>query len=282
VREGQPSGTAERVAAERAAHQLLDSPRLIDDPLQLKVIAPERRDKLLADPSSHDRSPISKPMRAIVVVRSRIAEDEIARRYREGVDQYVILGAGLDTFAYRNPFPNLRVFEVDYPSTQEMKRRRISDAGIAAPASLTYVSIDFANDSLADALARSGFDAGRPAVFAWLGVAMYLEERDVDATLAFVAGLAPKTSIIFDYAQPPENLPWLARIFYRKVLDRLAERGEPWRSFLEPDPLRQKLLAMGFSEVDDLGADEINARYLAGRTDGLRSGGVGRIAIARK
>jgi len=282
VREGQPSGTAERVAAERAAHQLLDSPRLIDDPLQLSVIAPERREKLLADPSAHDRSPISKPMRAIVVVRSRIAEDEIARRYREGVRQYVVLGAGLDTFAYRNPLAGLRVFEVDYPSTQEMKRRRVADAGIATPASLVYVSIDFAADSLADALARSGFDAGQPAVFAWLGVAMYLDERDVDRTLAYVARLPSRTSIVFDYAQPPESVPWLARIFYRKVLERLAERGEPWRSFLEPGPLRDKLLMMGFSDVDDLGADEINARYLAGRTDGLRSGGVGRIAIARK
>ena len=111
---------------------------------------------------------------------------------------------------------------------------------------------------------------------------MYLDERDVDRTLAYVARLPSRTSIVFDYAQPPESVPWLARIFYRKVLERLAERGEPWRSFLEPGPLRDKLLMMGFSDVDDLGADEINARYLAGRTDGLRSGGVGRIAIARK
>lgn len=280
--EGQPSATAERVAAERAAHQLLDSPTLLDDPIQLSIIAPERREKLLAEPAAHDRSPLSRPMRAIVVVRSRIAEDEMRRRYDEGVRQYVVLGAGLDTFAYRHALPDLRVFEVDQPSTQGLKKARLAAASIAVPASLAFVPCDFTTQRIPDTLAAAGFAADRPAVFAWLGVAMYLEERDVDATLSYVGSLARKTSIIFDYAQPPDSLAWLARIFYRKVLDRLAERGEPWKSFLEPARLRAKLLQMGFDDIDDLGADEINARYLANRTDGLRSGGVGRVAIARK
>lgn len=282
MREGESSGTAERVAAERAAHQLIDRPLVLDDPLAVRVVHPERARKLLAEPAANDRSPIAKPMRAIVVVRSRIAEDELRERHRQGVNQYILLGAGFDTFAYRNPFPSVRVFEVDFPSTQTVKRRRIADAGIAVPANVTYVPMDFDKDRLEPALAAAGFNRREPAVFAWLGVAMYLEERDIDATLTVIGAMPERTSLVFDYAQPPDTLPWLARILYRRVLSRLAERGEPWRSFFEPDPLRDKLLSMGFTAVEDLGADEINARYLANRSDGLRSGGVGRIAIARK
>jgi methyltransferase (TIGR00027 family) len=279
VQEGQPSRTAERVAVERAAHQILDSPRVLEDPLAIQLLSPERRQQLLDHPSRHDLSPMSKPTRAIVVVRTRIAEDELAK---SGVNQYVLLGAGLDTFAYRNPFSNVRVFEVDQPDTQALKRQRLQAAGIVRPPNMTFVPCDFSRDALSDALAAAGFDRTRPAVFAWLGVVMYLDAADVAGTLRYIATLPSPTSVISDYAQPPDAFPWLQRIFYKKVLDRLAEIGEPWKSFMEPAPLREQLLSLGFSSVEDLGGDEINDRYLANRSDGLKARGIGRIAVARR
>src|SRR6188472_183233 len=148
--EGQPSRTAERVALERAAHQLLDSPKLLDDPYAIRVISADDRRELEKHPDRHDRSPLSKPTRAIVVVRTRIAEDELAS---SGASQYVLLGAGLDTFAYRNPFPGVRVFEVDQPDTQALKRARLAAARIDLPANMTFAPCDFSRDRLEDALA---------------------------------------------------------------------------------------------------------------------------------
>ena len=279
MQEGQPSRTAERVAAERAAHQILDSPRVLDDPLAIQLLSPDRRQELLEHPEQHDRSPLSRPTRALVVVRTRAAEDELAK---SGFSQYVLLGAGLDTFAYRNPFSNVRVYEVDQPDTQALKRRRLQSAGIAPPPNMTFVPCDFSRDALPDALGAGGFDRNQPAVFAWLGVVMYLDAADVTATLRYIATLPAPAIVIFDYAQPPDAFPLLPRIFYRRVLDRLAEIGEPWKSFMQPEPLGEQLMSLGFSSVEDLGGDEINERYLANRRDGLEARGVGRIAIARK
>jgi len=213
------------------------------------------------------------------VVRTRVAEDELAA---SGAGQYVLLGAGLDTFAYRNPFAQVRVFEVDQPDTQALKRSRLQSAGITPPANLTFVPCDFAKDTLADVLPVGGFDRNQPAVFAWLGVVMYLEWTEVRETLRFIASLPSPCRVIFDYALPPEEFPWVQRIFYRKVLDRLAEMGEPWKSFMRPAPLRAELMSLGFTSLDDLGAEEINSSYLANRGDGLKSRGIGRIAIARR
>jgi methyltransferase (TIGR00027 family) len=279
MHEGQPSRTAQSVAAQRAAHQLLDSPRVLDDPYAIRLISPEAREKLERHPDEHDRSPMSKPTRAIVVVRTRIAEDELAA---SGATQYVLLGAGLDTFAYRNPFPHVHVFEVDQPDTQELKKRRLAAAGIELPANMTFAPCDFSRDRLEDALAAAGFDRSKPTVFAWLGVVMYLEREDVMQTLRFIVSQPAPVSVIFDYAQPPESFPLLHRIFYRRVLDRLEKIGEPWKSFMTPETLRADLLSLGFTSVEDLGGDDINSRYLANRTDGLQSRNVGRIAVARK
>jgi methyltransferase (TIGR00027 family) len=277
--EGQASRTAERVALERAAHQLLDSPRLLDDPYAIRVLSEEDRRSLSDHPDRHDRSPMSRPTRAIVVVRTRIAEDELAASQ---AGQYVLLGAGLDTFAYRNPHAHVRVFEVDQPDTQSLKRSRLQAANITVPANLSFVPCDFSKQNLADVLAAAGFDRRAPTVFAWLGVVMYLKWTDVGETLRFIASLSAGVRVIFDYALPPEHFSFAKRFFYRKVLDRLEELGEPWKSFMEPEPLRAELMRLGFTSIEDLGAEEINATYLANRTDGLQSRGIGRVAIARK
>ena len=131
-------------------------------------------------------------------------------------------------------------------------------------------------------LEAAGFDRDRPAVFAWLGVVMYLDRKDILETLRFVASLPAGTVLIFDYALPPAAVPWLIRLFYRTLLKRLAAQGEPWISFIEPDQLRADLVGVGFTTIEDLDADTINRRYLDNRTDGLKVSMASRIVVARR
>ena len=163
MQEGKFSKTAHRVAIRRAAHQLLDNPKVLDDPLALRIIGSEAADELRSNPKEHHA--FSRAFRAFMAARSRYAEDELARAVAHGVRQYVVLGAGLDTFAYRNPHPGLRVFEVDHPSTQTWKREQLQAADIPIPPSLTFVPIDFEKQTLADGLENSGLDANSPHSF---------------------------------------------------------------------------------------------------------------------
>jgi len=280
--EGEFSRTAERMAFERAVHQVIDVPVVFPDPLAIRMLRPEQAALLREHPERFRGSPITKRMRAIVVVRSRIVEDQIAQAVDRGVTQCVVLGAGLDTFAYRSPHARLRIFEVDQPSTQQLKHERLTAAGIAVPDHLTYVPFDFTRQTVPDALAAAGFDRTAPAVFAWLGVVMYLERESVMATLRYIASLPPPTTVVFDYGLPPEAAPWPVRWFYRRTLDGFARQGEPWLSFFMPTPLRADLLKLGFTAVEDLGGDDVNGRYLGGRRDGLKASGLGHIVIARR
>ena len=280
--EGEASRTAERMALERAVHQVADSPVVFADPLAIGMLQPEQAAALRDHPERFRGSSIARRMRAIVVARSRIAEDELARAAARGVSQYVVLGAGLDTFAYRNPHAGVRVFEVDQPSTQQLKHERLAAAGIVVPSSLTWVPFDFRRQRLPDVLAAAGFDRARPAVFAWLGVVMYLDRLDVIETLRYICTLPAGTAVVFDYALPPEATPWPVRWFYRRTLNSFARQGEPWISFFAPVPLLAELSQLGFTEIEDLGGDEVNRRYLGSRRDGLTASGVGRIVIARR
>ena len=170
MQEGKPSQTALRVATHRAAHQLLDHPPVLDDPLALAILGPKRAEALRANPRSAETSPISPYLRAFVAARSRLTEDELARAVARGVSQYVVLGAGLDTFALRNPHPPeaLRVFEVDFPATQAWKRELTASAGLSVPNSLTYVPLDFHEQTLAQGLAQAGHDPAKPSFLSWL------------------------------------------------------------------------------------------------------------------
>ena len=194
--------------------------------------------------------------------------------------QYVLIGAGFDTFAYRNPHSNLQVYEVDHPATQFVKRRRLASAQIAIPANVSYVSADLAEVTLAEALASSGFDSTRPAVFAWLGVVPYLELAAIEAVLSYVASLPAETEIIFDYGLPPASFNFIERFFYRRIAKRVEPAGEPWKTFFTPQEIGGVLLESGFRVVHDLGADEINARYFGDRPDRLRVGKVGHLVTA--
>jgi methyltransferase (TIGR00027 family) len=279
VRAGEPSRTALRVAALRAAHQLLDEPIVFEDPVALRILGPKAEAELRDDPFQYN-DPISRGMRATLVVRSRFAEEEVARAVAAGVRQYVVLGAGLDTFAYRNPHAtSLNVFEVDHPSTQQWKRRFLEEAGIPLPDNLTFAPVDFEHRSLAQGLEEAGFRTDRPACFSWLGVTMYLTEPAIMEGLGYVANMPKGSSIVLDFAAPPSMLNPIERAIAEFMRQRFAALGEPWISAFEPASLRKKVLELGFDEVSTFEPDEMNHRYLHRRKDGLRTGG--RLLCAR-
>jgi methyltransferase (TIGR00027 family) len=278
---GRPSATAFRVAMRRAAHQVLDSPRVLEDPVALRIVGRARAESLRTDRRTYD-SRFARRLRAFLVARSRCAEDALAEAVARGVKQYVILGAGLDTFAYRNPFPagTLRVFEVDHPATQAWKVELLRKTGIAIPDGVTFVPVDFASQSLDERLSGSGFDAAAPAFYSWLGVTMYLEREAVLSTLRGIAA-APGGGIVFDYAISPATLNWFERWVYRGMARRVAAVGEPWRATFVPAELVHTLRELGFADVRDLRAREINARYFAQRADGLGVGTLAGLIAAR-
>ena len=283
MRPDRPSRTALRVAQSRAAHQLLDTPRVLDDPLAVRIVGGEGVLELRGGMGGL-AARLTRGLRAFVVARSRLAEDELAAAIARGVRQYVILGAGLDTFAYRSPLAHagLRIFEVDHPATQAWKRSRLAAAGVGAPPSLSFVPVDFETQSFAAELYGAGLRADAPAFLSWLGVTMYLTSEAVIGTLRWVAeGLARGSGIVFDYATPPESVNLPQRFIYRALLRRVAAAGEPFRSFFVPAQLSAALAALGFTHIEDLGAPELNARYFARRADGLRVGGLARLVCAR-
>jgi methyltransferase (TIGR00027 family) len=270
-----PSLTAQGAALHRAAHQIADRPTIFTDPLALRIVGPEAEADLRAGRERHAQTAASR-MRAFLAVRSRYTEDCFAEAFGRGIRQYVVLGAGLDTFAYRNARDGLRVFEVDHPATQRWKRERLESAGIAIPDALTYAPVDFERETLFEGLRRAGFDFDRPAFFAWLGVVPYLSREAIAATLGFVARETKAGSeILFDYAEPSQS-PALA-----ELAKRVAEIGEPLRSFFKPDELARELRTLGFSFVEDADTDRLNALYLSDRNDGLALGGAAHIIRAR-
>jgi methyltransferase (TIGR00027 family) len=276
--EGHASRTALRVAMRRAAHQLLDSPKVLDDPLALTIIGEESAASL----TSQQETQAGAHLRAFVAARSRFAEDELARSFARGVRQYVVLGAGLDTFAYRNPYPALRVFEVDFPATQAWKREMLRAAGIAVPQNLTFCPVDFEKETIDRGLRLAEFRTGEPAFFSWLGVTPYLNRQTTLQTLRTISSMSAQNSVVFDYAVPRSSLDAAHQVGFDDLASKVAAAGEPFQGFFTPDELAQELNTMGFRSVADLGAEDIDARYFKDRRDGLRVGGsVGRLLCAR-
>jgi methyltransferase (TIGR00027 family) len=282
MKENRPSTTAQRVAMRRAAHQLLDDPKVFDDPVALRIIGKESASALQADPHQFETTPLSPYLRAFVAARSRCAEDELALGVRRGVRQYVILGAGLDTFAYRNPHPQgvLHVFEVDHPATQTWKRTRLDEVGIALPDDLTFAPVDFETQTLEEGLRVAGYDPGKSTFFSWLGVTEYLTADAVMATLRFIASAPMGSAVVFDYMLSPSLLTPAQRSRFDALAQRVALAGEPWQTFFDPGLLTRDLQAMGFGCVEDNGPEEINTRYFKNRKDGLRVGSLSHVMIA--
>lgn len=276
---GRPSRTAQRVAVRRAAHQLLDRPLILHDPFALRIVGPDAAAATRA--RADERS--SRAFRAFVSVRSRIAEGELARAVAAGVRQYVLLGAGLDTFAWRNPWAELglRVFEVDFPATQRWKRQRVENVGMGVPESLVFAPVDFERQTLAEGLAEAGFQPGQPAVFAWLGVVPYLTLEAFRASAAFIGSLPAGSALVFDYTADPSQLPPPERLALAKLESKVAAMGEPFRLFFTSAKIEEEMRSMGFRQMEDLGSPEINERYFGGRDDKLRVvGGFARIVRA--
>lgn len=272
--------TALRVAIYRAAHQLLDNPLVFEDPIALKILGTVEERSLRGDLPRHN-APILKGLRTAVAVRSRLAEDEWAKSKQRGVRQYVILGAGLDTSAYRNrDREDCALFELDFPATQQWKRDCLRATGIEEPPSLTFVPIDFDRSTLAEALGETPFRRDEPAFFSWLGVTMYLEEEPIMSTLRFIASLSPASGVVFDYAVLPSLLSPRERKAMEVLSGRAAEGGEPWKTFFDPASLAGILLSLGFSEVEEYSPGQLNERYLSGRAEGLHKSGVSRLVCA--
>jgi methyltransferase (TIGR00027 family) len=210
--------------------------------------------------------------RSGTVLRSRYVEDELDQAIQRGVSQYVILGAGLDSFAYRKRHlvDVLRIFEVDHPATQTWKRERLKAVGVDLPTNLTFVPLDFEKQSLIETLQTKGYRTDAPALFSWLGVVPYLTEEAIFGTLRTVASVFAGTEIIFDYAVPAALLGEEERQLLSAITAFAAARGEPFLSLMEPTRLVAQVRELGFASVWDLGPEEVNSRYCADRTDGLR------------
>jgi len=267
MEEGQPSRTALGAAIHRAAHQVQEGGRVLADPLALRILGVGAEAAVHAaglDPA-HGR------LRLFVAFRSRFAEDALKRAFDGGVRQLVVLGAGLDTYAYRNPLGEaLRMFEVDHPATQAWKLRRLAEAGIPVPANLAHVPVDFERADLAEALAGAGFDPAWPAFFSWLGVVPYLTGEAVFSTLGWIASLPGGAQVVFDYGNPAAPGAAADR---EALARRVAAVGEALKSEFETGELHARLARLGFQVVEDLGPARIRERIQGVKGDGPDRGG---------
>ncbi|MCA8033221.1 class I SAM-dependent methyltransferase [Burkholderia arboris] len=270
IREDAPDSTAARVALWRALHVELDAPpHVFTDEIGLQLLAPEpgwqRRGDM--DPQ------FTRPFRASIVGRARFIEDLVAEQAARGVSQYVILGAGLDSFVQRRPdmASRVTVFEVDQPAPQRWKQRRLVELGFGVPDWLRFVPVDFeAKQSWRDALVGAGFDAGRPAVVVSTGVSMYLTREANAAALREVASLAPGSTFAMTFLLPLDNADPDVRPGMEMAAKGAHASGTPFISFFMPDQIQALALEAGFAKAEHVSAAELTRRYFADRTDGLR------------
>jgi methyltransferase (TIGR00027 family) len=275
MRDNTASRTALGTAYMRAAHQLLDAPpRILEDPIALKLLGPGAARRITEGADGY-QTPERRGLRAHVVLRSRYAEDRLAAAVRRGVTQYVLLGAGFDTFALRQPdwARALRVLEVDHAGTQGAKISMLAAAGLAMPANAGFADIDLEKESLRDGLRRLRFPLDEPTFFSWLGVTMYLNQGAIDAVLKSVAAFPAGSEMVLTFAQPPGDSP--------SPFDRRAAHvGEPWVSYFTPAALEAKLRGAGFGRVEFLAPEEAEARYFRPRPPDLPVPGRTNIASA--
>lgn len=265
MQKGRPSKTALGVAIRRAAHQLIDQPQVLDDPIALRLVG--NGHPRLMERAMH---PVGRDFRGFMAARSRYAEDRLADCVANGVSQYVVLGAGLDTFAYRNPFSALRVFEVDLPATQIWKQSMLEHAAIDLPRNLVFVALDFEHETLAEGLAEAGFDCNQSAFFSWLGVVPYLTLDAFRSTLNVVAQLPAGSAVTFDYAVAPETLSQKGRVAFDRLAERVSAAGEPLRLFFRPEEMEAEIRKAGLKRMEQVDSRRLNDLYFNDRADGLK------------
>jgi methyltransferase (TIGR00027 family) len=260
MQQGQASVTAIGAAGHRAAHQVLERGFVFADPLALRILGRDVDDVIALAKERPER----RGLRLFIAMRSRFAEDSARRAIDRGVRQILVLGAGLDTFAYRlEQSHDLRVFELDHPATQAEKRRRLTEAQIAEPAHVAYVAHDFEGGSMTASLEEAGFDPARRTFVLWLGVTPYLTEEALFATLSELGRLPGGAEVVFDYANPPERVTdAIARARHEQMAERVAASGEPFRCYLDSSELHARARKLGFSEIEDLDRAALVGLYL--------------------
>jgi len=265
------SRTALMIARQRAAHQVLDHGAILNDPFAVKILCEDEKD-VLQFASGH---PLASIGRLITTARSRIAEDALSRAVEGGIRQIVILGAGLDTFALRNPHGarKIRIYEVDHPATQAWKRQRLAEAQIALPPWLTLVPVDFERDDVGEKLVAAGFQQDSPAFFTWLGVVPYLTQDAIGRTLDYISSIQ-NSEVVFDYMEPPEADSEEVRRLETVRAEQLKKIDERSVSRFEPAGIAAILRAHGFCAIEDISFEEIASRF--GRAvQGLAPGHLG-------
>ena len=256
-----PSRTAFAAACHRATHQILDQGIVFADPLAVKILGADAETALRAVAGR----PSGRGLRFYLASRTRFAEDALKTAVEvRRVRQLVVLGAGLDTFAYRHPLAHrLRMFEVDHPATQAWKKRLLRQSFIAVPSALTFVPVDFERDSLSVSLKEAGFDPHQRTFFTWLGVVPYLSREAVFATLGLVAGLPGGAEIVFDYGNPLDTLSAKQRLLHEELADRVATVGEPFLSYFDTAALHPDLAELGLTEINDYSTTYLVACYMS-------------------
>jgi methyltransferase (TIGR00027 family) len=269
------SRTALSTAYLRAAHQILDAkPLILNDPIILSLLGTDA-EKRIRNSVNRYTTPDIKALRSHVVLRSRFAEDRLKSSIKRGVNQYIIVGAGFDTFAFRQPAwaAHLRIIEVDHPNTQHLKRSKISCAGIPVPDNIVFADIDFENESLEEGLIRNGIRSNESTFFSWLGVTMYLTEPAIDTTLRCMAKFPRWSEAVMTFHQQPLSQSSAES----QLADLVSEAGEPFLSYFTPENFKVKLLEAGFRKVELL-TPLLSAQYFHGRENSLQN--PNRISIA--
>ena len=270
MKPNEPSRTALMIARQRAAHQLLDHGAILHDPFAMKILREDEKE-VLQFANAH---PLASIGRLITAARSRIAEDALSRAVERGIRQIVILGAGLDTFALRNPHgaQQIRIYEVDHPATQAWKRQRLAEAQIAIPPWLILVPVDFERDDVGEKLVASGFQQNAPAFFTWLGVVPYLTEDAIGRTLDYMSSIQ-NSEVVFDYMEPEAFSGELRKIETERT-EQLKKMNERSVSRFEPAGIAAMLRSHGFCAIEDLDFQEIASRF-GGAVQGLAPGHLG-------
>jgi methyltransferase (TIGR00027 family) len=260
-----PSRTAMATAGLRLMHLMLDTPPwVLEDRVAEKLLSASALEKIKAANAYYQTAEM-RALRAHVVLRSRFAEDRLAMAVQQrDVGQYIVLGAGFDSFALRQPTwaHSLQIFEVDQPASQNLKRTRISEGGLTLPENIHFISIDFEQEALGDGLKRCAVKWDQPTFFSWLGVTMYLNGAAIEAVLQTVASFPVGSEIVFTFARKNDNV--------RSPFDeRSARVGEPWHTYFEPEELKNKLHNAGFLNVNFLSSEEADAFYFSRSGGGL-------------
>lgn len=283
---GEKLGTAEGAVMSRALHARHAKHPILDDHWAVELLTPENRERVLASADEQSLRPTpgfdASPIFALGVASLRYAEDEVERCVARGISQYLILGAGFDTFALRRAdlTDRLRVYEVDHPDVQALKRARVK-AAEREPASLPcFVPVDFETTSLTNEIARSAFDPKQPAVLSWLNTLPYLTEEATLSTLSELhALLAPGSRIVVNYAAKVPLTPD-QQAFLERLSSVIRSTGEPQRSRWIPEDFEAMLARLGFSVVEHANEMDLTKRYFDDRSDGLKPGVPGRIVTA--